>query len=91
MYRHRAPVRDLEELTVEQRLILGGVAVVIPLLIEAIKEGTTTASYKLGSRRLEDGRRLELELVAQVPEGKWHSIAKSWGQIPPRSPKDHEA
>ena len=78
-------------MTVEQRLFLGGVAVVIPLLIVAIKEGTTMASYKLGSRRLEDGRRIELELVARVPEGKWHGIAKSWGQIPPRSQKDHEA
>ena len=90
MHRHLAPVRDLEELTFEQRRFLRGVAERIPRLIEAIQAGATVAQYKLGSRRLDDGRRIELELVARVPEGKWHGVAKSWGQIPPRSPADEE-
>ena len=91
MHRHLAPVRDLDELTVEQRRFLGGVAARIPRLIEAIQAGTTTARYKLGTRRLDDGRHMELELVARVPDGKWHGVARSWGQIPPRSPADEEA
>ncbi len=91
MYRHQAGDRDLDELTVEQRRFLGGVAVGIRRLIEAIREGTTMASYKLGTRRLDDGRRLELELVARVPESKWQDIASSWGQVPPGSSADDEA
>ena len=85
MYRYQARVRGLDELTVEQRRFLGGVAVGIRQLIEAIREGATMASYKLGTRRLDDGRRLELEPVARVPESKWHGVADSWGQVPPGS------
>ncbi|MCZ0952173.1 MAG: hypothetical protein OXQ89_22845 [Rhodospirillaceae bacterium] len=90
MNRHLAPIRDLDELTVQQRRFLGSVAARIPLLFEAIKAGSTNARYKLGTRRLDDGRHVELELVARVPERKWHGVAKSWGRIPPRSPTDKE-
>ena len=83
MNRYFAPVRDLDELTAEQRRFLGGVAARIPRLIEAVKAGAATASFKLGTRRLDDGRHVELELVARVPEGKWDGIAGSWGQVPP--------
>ena len=51
---HSAPVRDLDELTVEQRSFLGGVAARIPRLIEAVQAGNTTARFKLGSRRLDE-------------------------------------
>lgn len=91
MHRLLAPVRDLEDLTVEQRRFLCGVAERIPRLIEAIQAGAATAQYKLGTRRLDDGRHIELELVARVPESKWHGVARSWGQIPPGSPADEEA
>ena len=90
MHRHLEPVRVLDELTVEQRRFLGGVAARIPRLIEAIKAGSTMARFKLGTRRLDDGRYMELELVAQVPEGKWRGVAKTWGEIPPRSPADED-
>ena len=83
MNRYMVDVRDLDELTVEQRRFLGGVAARIPRLIEAIQEGATTARFKLGTRRLDDGRHLEVELVARIPEDKWHGVARSWGQIPP--------
>ena len=82
MHRHLALVRDLDKLTVEQRRFLGGVAARIPRLIEAVQAGSTTARFKLGTRRLDDGRHIELELVARVPEGKWDGVAKSWGQVP---------
>ena len=75
-------------MTVEQRRFLGGVAARIPRLIEAIQAGSTMARFKLGTRRLDDGRYIELELVARVPDGKWHGVAKSWGKIPPRSPAE---
>ena len=91
MYRHLAPVRELDELTAEQRRFLGGIAARIPKLVEAIEAGGSSASYKLGTRRLEDGRRLELELVARVPERKWEGIANSWGQMPWRTTVDDEA
>ena len=91
MHRYLAPDRDLDELTVEQRRFLGGVAARIPRLIEAIKEGNTTARFKLGTKCLDDGHHVELELVARVPEGKWRGVARPWGQIPPRSPADEEA
>ena len=91
MHRPSTSVRDLDNLTVEQLRFLGGVAARISKLIEAIKAGTTMARYKLGTKRLEDGRRLELELVARVSEGQWHNIAKTWGQIPPGSSADEEA
>ena len=91
MHRYLAPVRELNELTLEQRRFLGGVAAKIPRLIEAIKSGAAMARYKLGTRRLNDGRYLELELVARVAEGKWHDVAKSWGQMPSRSSGDDKA
>ena len=91
MHRHLAPVRELDELTAEQRRFLGGVAARIPRLIEAVQAGTATASFKLGTRRLDDGRHIELELVARVPEREWDGVAKSWGQVPPGSPADEEA
>ena len=91
MHRYLAPDRDLAEFTVEQRRFLGGVAARIPRLIEAIKEGNTTARYKIGTKRLDDGRHIELELVARVPEGTWHGIARTWGQMRLRSPADGEA
>ena len=91
MHRYLAPVRDLDEFTAEQRRFLGGVAARIPRLIEAVQAGTATASFKLGSRRLDDGRHVELELVARVPEGKWDGVAGSWGQIPPGAPVDEDA
>ena len=81
MHRHMAPVRDLDNLTVEQRRFLGGVAARIPRLIEAVQAGTATASFKLGTRRLDDGRHIELELVARVPESEWDGVAKSWGKF----------
>lgn len=91
MHRHLASVPDLDELTDEQRRFLGGVAVRIPRLFEAIGAGSSCARYKLGTRRLQDGRRVELELVARVPERKWEGIANSWGQMPWRSMTDDEA
>ena len=91
MHRYLAPVRDLEELTAEQRRFLTGVAARIPRLLEAVKAGAATASFKLGTRRLDDGRHVELELVARVPEGRWDGIAGSWGQVPPGQPADEEA
>ena len=91
MHRYLTHVRDLDELTVEQRRLLGGVAARIPRLIEAVQAGTTTAKFKLGTRRLIDGRNIELELVARVPETKWDGVAKSWGQVPLGSPTDEEA
>ena len=91
MYSYLAPVRELNELTLEQRRFLGGVAVKIPRLIEAIESGSAMARYKLGTRRLEDGRHLELELVARVAEGKWHDVANSWGQVPSRPSGDDKA
>ena len=91
MHRNLTPVRDLYELTVEQRRFLGGVAVKIPRLNDAIQKGATTAQFKLGTRRLDDGRHIELELVARVPDGKWHGVANSWGQIPQGLPTDEEA
>ena len=69
MHRYWEAVRELDELTVEQRRFLGGVAARIPRLMETIKADSTSASYKIGTRRLNDGRRVELELVARVAEG----------------------
>jgi len=63
----------------------------IPKLFEAIEAGGSSARYKLGTRRLEDGRRVELELVARAPERKWEGVAKSWGQMPLQPPADGEA
>ena len=91
MHRHVVSVPDLDELTDDQRRFLGGVAVRIPRLFEAIEAGGSSARYKLGTRRLEDGRCVELELVARVPERKWEGIANSWGQMPWRSTADDEA
>ena len=91
MHRHLALVRDLDELTVEQRRFLGGVATRIPRLIEAVQAGDKTARFKLGTRRLNDGRQVELELVARVPESKWDGIANSWGQVPLGSQTEEEA
>ena len=90
MNRYLAPVRDPDEFTVEQRRFLTRVAARIPRLIEAVKAGAATASFKLGTRRLDDGRHVELELVARVPEGRWDGIAGSWGQVPPGQPADKE-
>lgn len=91
MHRHLVSVRPLDELTDKQRRFLGGVAAKIPRLLEAIEAGGSSARFKLGTRRLEDGRRVELELVARVPRRKWHGIANSWGQMLPRSSVDDEA
>ena len=60
-------------------------------LIEAVQAGTMNAKFKLGTRRLDDGRYIEIELVARIPEGKWDGVAKSWGQIPPRLQADEKA
>lgn len=90
MHRHLTPVRDLDELTDEQRRFLGGVAVRIYKLFEAIKAGSSSARFKLGTRRMEDGRHVELELVARVPERKWDGITKSWGQVRPQSSTEEE-
>ena len=84
-------VRDLDELTAEQRRFLGGVAARIPRLIEAVQGGTATASFKLGTRRLNDGRLAELELIARISESEWDGVAKSWGQVPPGPLADEEA
>ena len=73
------PIRDLDELTVKQRRFLGRIAFRIPQLIKAILSGQTESRYDLGKRRLQDGRELELELVARAPESKWRGIAKTWG------------
>ena len=73
------PLRDLDDLTVKQRRFLGRIAFRIPQLIKAILSGETECRYDLGTRRLEDGRQLELELVARAPENQWKGIAKSWG------------
>ena len=91
MHRHLAPVRDLDELTVEQRRFLRGVADRIPRLIKAIEAGNASAGYKLGSRRMADGRNVELELVARVPEDKWPGVIKSWGEMRLQPPADEEA
>ncbi len=91
MHRHVTPVRDLDELTDEQRRFLRGVAVRIRKLLEAIEAGASSARFKIGTRCLEDGRRVELELVARVPERKWDGIAQTWGQKPLRSPADEES
>ena len=91
MYRYLAPVRDLDALTDKQRRFLGVVAVWIPKLFEAIEAGGSSARCKLGTRRLQDGRRVELELVARAPERKWEGVAKSWGQMPTQPPADGEA
>ena len=90
MHRHLTPVLTLDELTDEQRRFLGSVAAKIPKLIEAIEAGGSSARYRLGTKRLEDGRRVELELVARVPERKWDGIAQTWGQMLSRSPADEE-
>ena len=90
MHRHLTPVRELDELTDEQRRFLGSVAVRIPKLFEAIEAGSSSARHKLGTRCLEDGRRVELELVARVSEREWDGIAKTWGQMPVRSPAGEE-
>ena len=79
MHRRLTPVRDLDALTDEQRRFLGAVAVRIPKLFEAIEAGGSSARFKLGTRRLEDGRRVELELVGRVPERKWEGIAEDLG------------
>ena len=60
MHRLLTPVRTLDELTDEQPRFLGGVAVRIPKLIEAIEAGGSSARFKLGTRRLDDGRHVEL-------------------------------
>ena len=90
MNSYLVPVRDLDELTVEQRRFLGAVAAKIPRMIDAIQAGNSMARFKLGTRRLDDGRHIELELVARIPEVKWDGIAKSWGQIPPGAPADED-
>lgn len=91
IHRYLTGVRDLDGLTDEQRRFLGSVAAKIPKLIEAIEAGGSSARYRLGTKRLEDGRRVELELVARVPERKWDGIAQTWGQMLTRSPADEEA
>ena len=91
MLRYLVPVLDLDDLTAEQRRFLGGVAVRISKLFEAIEAGSSNARFKLGTRRLNDGRHVELELVARVPERKWEGIAKTWGQMPLHSPADEES
>ena len=91
MHRYLASVRVLDELTERQRRFLGGVAARIPKLFEAIEAGGSSARFKLGTRRLDDGRHVELELVARVPERKWDGIAQTWGQKPVRSATDEES
>ena len=91
MHRNLVSVRSLDELTDKQRRFLGGVAARIPKLFEAIEAGGSSARFNLGTRRLDDGRHVELELVARVPERKWDGIAQTWGQRPLRSPADEEA
>lgn len=56
MHSDLTSVRDLEELTDKQRRFLGGLAARIPRLIEAVKAGSSIALFKLGTRRLDDGR-----------------------------------
>lgn len=91
MHRHLALVRELDELTDKQRRFLGGIAARIPKLFEAIEAGGSSARFKLGTKRLDDGRHVELELVAGVRERKWDGIAQTWGQKPLRSPVDEES
>lgn len=91
MHRYLTPVRALEELTDEQRRFLGGVAARIRKLLEVIEAGGSSARFKLGTRRLDDGRHVELELVARVRERKWDGIAQTWGQKPLRSVADEES
>ena len=90
MHRHLAAVQELDALTDEQRRFLGSVAAKIPRLFEAIEAGGSSACFKLGTRRLDDGRHVELELVARVPERKWDGISKSWGQVRSRSSSEEE-
>ena len=85
MYRYLAPVRDLDELTDKQRRFLGELAARIPKLFEAITAGGSSARYMIGTKRLKDGRRVELDLVARVPERKWDGITQRWGQVRLRS------
>ena len=77
--RFREAIRDLDDLTVKQRRFLGRIAFRIPQLIKAIASGRTEARCELGSKRLADGRKLELELVARAPEEKWAGVLKNWG------------
>ena len=75
MHRHSASVRSLDKLIDKQRRFLGGVAAQIPKLFEAIESGGSSVRFKLGNRGLDDGRHIELELVARVPERKWDGIS----------------
>lgn len=89
--RFREAIRDLDDLTIKQRRFLGRIAFRIPQLIKAIATGKTEARCELGSKQLEDGRKLELELVARAPENKWLGIAETWGKGSPTSeaPEDN--
>lgn len=91
MHRDVTSVRALDGLTDKQRRFLGGVAARIPKLFEVIEAGDSSARFKLGTRRLDDGRHVELELVARVPERKWDGISTTWGQVRPRSSTGEEA
>lgn len=84
--RFREAIRDLDDLTVRQRRFLGRIAFRIPQLIKAIVAGETEARCELGSKQLDDGRKLELELVARAPENKWAGVLKSWGSGSKMSP-----
>ena len=77
--RFRAAIRDLDELTVRQRRFLGRIAFRIPQLIKAIVSGESESRCDLGTRRLEDGRQLELELVARATKKGPESPLAKWG------------
>jgi len=77
--RFRAAIRDLDDLTVRQRRFLGRIAFRIPQLIKAIVGGESESRCDLGTRRLEDGRQLELELVARATKKDPESPLAKWG------------
>ena len=79
MHRYLASVRNLDELTDEQRRFLGSVAAKIPKLIEAIEAGGSSARYRLGTSAWRTAGGVELELVARVPERKWGTASPKPG------------
>ena len=77
--RFRAAVRDLDDLTVRQRRFLGRIAFRIPQLIKAIVAGESESRCALGTRLLDDGRQLELELVVRAQKKEPDSPLSKWG------------
>ena len=70
---------DNHDLTPRQRRFLGRIAFRIPQLIKAIVAGAIESRWGLGKRQLEDGRQLELELVARAPKKNPAAAYPHWG------------